>query len=404
MARKKELLKKNCFVLKKGNPISLRARKLKNGNFTIYLDTYIKGRKRELEYLYLYLIPENDAPARILNENTKRAAIKIFNERINEHLTGKANIKTIGDTSGKIKLLDWIDAYASNKLENGLSKGSYNNIKNMRNYLVRFENNTNLIDVDVSFISDFVHYLHNCGRIIVSPKTGKEIKKCEPLSQKTIANYMGALRSALKRAEYDSKISKSPFKQLNDDDKRLFQAPKSNRTYLTIEEVKTLKECNVLENEQTKQAFLFACFTGLRLSDVRSFKWSDIQKDGVMWVRDFKMKKTKERLVLPISEEARKWMPSKVDGIDTIFYKLPHADCELNRQIHRWVKAAGIKKYVTFHTSRHTFATMLLTKDVSIYTVSKLLGHRNIATTQIYADLVGQKKVEAINTLNGVLD
>ena len=72
--------------------------------------------------------------------------------------------------------------------------------------------------------------------------------------------------------------------------------------------------------------------------------------------------------------------------------------------IKKWAKDAGIDKYVTFHTSRHTFATMLLTKDVDIYTVSKLLGHRNVSTTQIYADLVGQKKVRAINSLNGVLD
>ena len=191
---------------------------------------------------------------------------------------------------------------------------------------------------------------------------------------------------------------------MDDNDKRLFQAPKSSRVFLTIEELKQMAANNILENEQTKQAFMFACFTGLRLSDIRSFKWSDIQVSDGNWFRDFKQQKTNDRLNLPISNDAKKWMPKKVDGIDTIFYKLPKSTCELDRQIKKWAKAAGIDKYVTFHTSRHTFATMLLTKDNDIYTVSKLLGHRNVSTTQIYADLVGQKKVRAINSLNGVLD
>lgn len=204
MGRKKSIIKPK-------EPIKLRWRQLKNGNQTIYLDYYEKGR-RNLEYLHLYLIPEVDEAARIMNANTIRAAIKIKNERISDLLAGKANIKTIGGASKKIKLLDWINTYANNKLENGLSKSSFNIIANMRNYLARFENNTNLIDVDADFVSDFIHYLHNCGRILVSPKTGKEIKKSEPLSQKTISNYVGVLRSALKRAEDKGIISKSPLR------------------------------------------------------------------------------------------------------------------------------------------------------------------------------------------------
>lgn len=405
MAQRKQLLKRNSFILIKGNPYSLRGRKLKNGNFTLYLDFYEKGKKRKLEYLHLYFVPETDEAAKIMNNNTERAAKKIMNDRTNEHLAGKTNIKIIGDASEKIKLLDFIKAYAQEKGRRGdvRSKSYNNNVKNMCNYLERFENNTYLVDVDKDFISDFIHYLHDCGRVKVSPKTGKEIKHNKPLSQKTIANYIGVLRSVMKKAEIDKGIS-NPFKRLSNEDKQLFVAPKSNRTYLTIEEVKMLADNNILENEQTKQAFMFACFTGLRLSDIRTFKWSEIRIQNGMWVRDFKQQKTNERLVLPISEEARKWMPKKIDGTDDIFYKLPKANCELNRQIHKWVTDAGIEKYVTFHTSRHTFATMLLTKDVNIYTVSKLLGHTNIETTKIYAELIDKKKEEGVNALNGVLD
>ena len=67
--------------------------------------------------------------------------------------------------------------------------------------------------------------------------------------------------------------------------------------------------------------------------------------------------------------------------------------------IKKWVQKAGINKHITFHCARHTFATMCLTYDVDIYTVSKLLGHRDIGSTQIYAKLIDKKKDEAIDKL-----
>ena len=64
-----------------------------------------------------------------------------------------------------------------------------------------------------------------------------------------------------------------------------------------------------------------------------------------------------------------------------------------------WAREAGIDKHLTFHVSRHTFATLALTHDVDLYTVSKLLGHKDISTTQIYAKIIDKKKQEAVNRL-----
>ena len=68
----------------------------------------------------------------------------------------------------------------------------------------------------------------------------------------------------------------------------------------------------------------------------------------------------------------------------------------------KWAKGAEIEKNVTFHLSRHTFATTLLTLGADIYTTSKLMGHKNLRTTQIYAEVVNKKKVEAVNLMDKV--
>ncbi len=70
----------------------------------------------------------------------------------------------------------------------------------------------------------------------------------------------------------------------------------------------------------------------------------------------------------------------------------------------RWAREAGIGKHVTFHVSRHTFATMALTMGADIYTTSKLLGHTEVRTTQIYARIVNSKKEEAVALLDTAFD
>ena len=98
------------------------------------------------------------------------------------------------------------------------------------------------------------------------------------------------------------------------------------------------------------------------------------------------------------------------EGIFPACYFGTHYSCRsvadlryINKVISKWADKARINKYVTFHTSRHTYATMLLTKGADLYTVSKLLGHSEIKTTQIYAEIIDKKKEEAADLLNGIL-
>ena len=83
---------------------------------------------------------------------------------------------------------------------------------------------------------------------------------------------------------------------------------------------------------------------------------------------------------------------------NTNIFNIP-SQSQLGRVLRQWCKDAGIDKRVSFHTARHTFATLALTQGVDLYTVSKLLGHKTIQATQIYAKIVDEKKKAAMEML-----
>jgi integrase len=171
------------------------------------------------------------------------------------------------------------------------------------------------------------------------------------------------------------------------------------REFLTLDEVKALArtEC---KNELIKKTFLFACLTGLRFSDIQKLKWSEVQQSEELghYIR-FIQQKTKGSETLPISDEAFNLIGTergKPD--DLVFPDMIYSDSR-NMDLHRWMIKAGIEKHITFHCSRHTYATLQLTLGTDIFTVSKLLGHRHLKTTQIYANVIDEKKTVAANKI-----
>jgi integrase len=148
-----------------------------------------------------------------------------------------------------------------------------------------------------------------------------------------------------------------------------------------------------------KKAFIFSALTGLRWSDIEKLIWSEIQHSKEMgyYIR-FRQKKTKGAETLPISEQARELLGEKGEQNDQIFKGL-HYSAWSNLKLQQWVMKAGIPKNITFHSARHTYATLQLTLGTDIYTVSKLLGHKELKTTQIYAKVIDDKKKEAANRI-----
>lgn len=365
-------------------PIRLRMKELADGSKSLYLDIYRDG-KRTYEYLKMYIIPETDNNARKQNQVTMNAANAIKSKRIIELTNGEAGI----ENREKVFLLDWMETYKENQAKRGKKDG--NQIKVTIRILKDFAGERMTMDqIDKAFCQEYIDYLLTEYR----PK-GKRVTNF------TLHTYYRILNGALNAAVRAEIIKVNPFTKINNSDK--IRLPESKRSYMTIEEVKALI-ATPMKNEAVKHAYLFSCFCGLRVSDIIGLKWKDVFIDRGQYRLAVSMQKTKEPIYLPLSPEALKWMPERGDKMaeDHVF-DLPNPSM-MNLLIKPWAKAAGIDKRFTFHTARHTFATMMLTLGADLYTTSKLLGHSNVKTTQIYAKIVDSKKVEAVNLVDNVFD
>ena len=364
---------------------SIMSKKLADGSESLYLDIYRDGR-RSYEFLKLYLIPETNAAAKAQNKATLAAVNTIKSQRIIELTNGVAGLKNTSLRS-KMLLLDWMQAYKESQEKKGV-RGSGKLISNTMNVLRAFNAKATMRDINRDFCLAFINFLRN---IYVSP-SGKK------LSQFTCVSYFGCFRGALNAAVREEIIAENPVNRLNTDEK--IKMPESKREFLTIDEVKILID-TPCRREDVKGAFLFSCYCGLRISDVLVLKWKNVDSSAEQWRINIIMQKTRQPLYLPLSMNARKWMPERngAGDEDLVFPTLPCEDT-CNMQLKPWVKAAGITKHVTYHVSRHTFATMLLTLGADLYTVCKLLGHSDVKTTQIYAKIINKKKEDAISLID----
>lgn len=368
-------------------PVRLRFKELADGSRSIYLDIYKNG-KRHYEFLKLYLIPATNPLQKQINADTLNAANAIKAQRIIELANDEAGI--MNTHRGKMLLIDWLQEIREQKEDK--SEGWKRRIEYIITLVKEYEGEkTRLCDVDKDYCAGFIHYLTN----VYTTKTGNHI------GMATVQNYYRVFNCALNEAVRAGLISHNPTMMISRTDK--IKVPESTRTYLTIDEVKTLIK-TPCKCEIIKQAYLFSVYCGLRWSDIERLRWGDIVDDGGQVRVSLVQKKTKNSLYLPLSKQALRWLPDRTDKTDndTVF-ALP-TKMTASRTMKEWAATAGITKNVTFHTARHTFATMMLTLGADLYTTSKLLGHTEIGTTQIYAKIIDKKKDEAVNLVNDIFN
>lgn len=214
----------------------------------------------------------------------------------------------------------------------------------------------------------------------------------ERLGTNTAAAYFAVFKKVLRIAYQERMIRENLADRLGGIPKR-----EKRKEFLTLEEVKQLA-ATPCQYDVLKRAALFSCLTGLRISDILKLRWEEIERasDGGWWMR-ICTEKTETESTLPISDEALE-LCGEVQNEGVVFAGLRR--CMIQHPLHAWIKAAGIRKHITFHCFRHTFATLQIALGTDIYTVSKMLTHKSVKTTQIYADLVNSKKRESANRIS----
>lgn len=377
--------------VKQKEPIRVRTKSLANASESLYLDIYTNG-KRKYEFLRLYLVPEKTKEDKNTNLRTLQLANAIKAKKIVELQNNEHGFSNRGLRS-KIKLTDYIK-YIADKDEDKLGRKAA--LYSLIHHFNRFDSfGITFKQLDKDYIIDFVKYL-------------KTAKQEHSLKEKTInpntqAYYYKMLRYCLNYAVSDDIIIANPMEKIKAEDKPKKQ--KSIREFLTLDEIKVLIKTD-LKNKTLKQAFLFSCFCGLRHCDVNALTWGNIQKDkNNRYFLKLKQQKIQEEIILPLSDEAFKWLPTPTKKLkdEKVFAGLITLG-RTNEVLPKWAKKAGINKHVTFHVARHTHATLMITLGVDVYTVSKLLGHTSINTTQIYAKLVDEKKRDAVDLINNIID
>jgi len=357
--------------------VRLREKELNNGSKSLFLDITWNG-KRSKEYLKLYIVPPKASIDRELNKQTLSLAENIRAKRQTE--LQNAGWGFANDFKQDTNFIYYFSKLIENRKDSPGNLGNWDStLKHLNNYCSA---QTTFRDIDTGFVEGFKYHLQHKAKT----------KSDTPLSINSQSSYFNKFKAAINQAFDERIIPENPAKRIKG-----IKTDDPRREYLTIDEIKSLvkTEC---KHPVMKNAFLFSCLTGLRWSDIQKLQWSAVQKHGDGWRVIFRQQKTRGQEYLDISNQARNLLGQSGNPDERVFKGLKYSGWH-NIELQRWIMRAGINKDITFHCGRHTFAVMQLELKTDIYTVSKLLGHKELKTTQVYAKIMDEKKKEAMNKI-----
>ena len=358
--------------------VTLRKREYPSGKVSLYLDFYpaIKnprtGEESRREYLGIYIMksPRTAQERRINATKLKQA----------EAIRAQRELSLINEQYGFIDKskakMDAVEYFYSLMLTKGPKwLGAYDHFNKFVHGKCAFN------DLNVELCNGFREYLLTAKRL--------NSKKLQ-ISQNSASGYWSTFRAFLASAYKEGYLKEN----INDNLDKI-ELKETRREYLTMDELRRLYN-TPCEFPVLREASLFSCLTGLRISDILALTWNDVRDfpDGGKCIR-ICTEKTDTEATIPISEEALALCGPPSTGL--VFKGLSRN--MVNTYLKPWLKQAGITKYITFHCFRHTYATQLIAGGADIYTVSKMLTHKNVSTTQIYADLIDKKKREAAEVI-----
>jgi integrase len=250
----------------------------------------------------------------------------------------------------------------------------------------KFRPATEGIKPDYTYVSDFEEWLRG--------------QRCQV---STVAKHLKHLRLFINLAIRHGHLPEgsSPF--------RTYPIPTATHTpvHLSMEELRRLEDLEAAgcpaEHRQTLEAYLFCCYTGLRYSDFTALTCENFVEEGAETWLQFKTVKTGEAVRLPLNHlfegKALRLYERHRSRPEDLFHL--RSDRDANRRLGAIAGMAGITKHLTFHTARHTFATLLIYKGALITSVQKLLGHRRITTTEHYAEVLPEGIVKDLERCEG---
>jgi integrase len=366
--------------------VTLRQKPMSNKRQSLFLDYYPpilnpdSGKLVRKEYLKLFIY---DKPKSEFDKQHNKETLYLA-ENIKAQRQLAVQQAKYGFISDKQRNGDFITYFKS--LANKRVGSNSSNWSSALNYLETFTGGTlRFSEVNAKWCNDFKDFLQ-------STNTNKS--KALKLSVNSRVSYLNKLKHTLKQAYKDGYLSEDVNSKLES-----IKPEETSRQYLTLEELQKLVNTDC-KTEVLKKAALFSALTGLRLSDIKQLKWSDIncsEFQGGYYI-PFRQQKTKGVEFLPVSKDAIDILGAKTGDNLLIFKGLTYTS-HFKPSLQNWIKSAGINKNITFHSFRHTFATLQLSYGTDIYTVSKMLGHREIKTTQIYAKVIDKTKRQAADMI-----
>jgi integrase len=370
--------------------VYLREKKIGNGQISFYLDIY-HNKSRWYEFLEIHINKKNPTPE---DKDKKRLAKEIRSKRENELIVQDNGL--IDKTRKKVNYVVWFEKY--------LTETGRNNSQNwcalamLKKYMGKQPLPFSAITpVWIKGFTDFM-----LARV----------------SNNTTRNYLMNMFTSLEDAVRQEIIPTNPFRKIERRD-RIRRQGIFRKAY-TLEELQLLANTPCKINKQYKQAYFFGCFSGLRWSDVNPLKWTEVITKTIdseeRYFIYFEQEKTEGIEYFPLTDQAIEIIKERArDAKENkeispyVFPEVKEYNAKLNLQyrkvsrgLKKWAVMAGLDpKQLTFHTSRHTFATNILenSPEADLWTVSKLLGHKSIKATEIYAHVRDSKKLSAVKAL-----
>ncbi|EKY4210116.1 site-specific integrase [Vibrio parahaemolyticus] len=345
-----------------------------------------RQRKREHEVLDLFIYDKPKTPAqRKHNKEHLLLAETIKSKRLVEWQSQKHGFED--RTKRSASFIDYFQRQIDIK-EQTTSTSNHSIWLSARKHLLLYcgKHDLSFDELDKDWLDGFKYCLTN------EAKT----KSDTPLSRNTQSSYFNKVRAAINEAHREGIIRDNPLSQVTS-----IKAKTTKRVYLTLDEVNALAqtECRY---PVLKRAFLFSCVTGMRWCDIHRLTWSEVEtfnnhKRIIFDQAKLSQGDAKSLQYLDIPKSAESLLGSPKASHERVFKGLKYSSY-INVELLRWALAAGISKHVTFHAGRHTFAVIQLSRGIDIYAVSKLLGHSELKTTEIYADIIEQRRMEAMLT------